>query len=122
MTNIFANLQEEIAALLEADEWFAGTPPIGVVLEIRGDIGSEIDQRVKECGLVVLVTTPKITRGDPEVPGDMAVTVMVGIGERVRTNRGPTGTQKSAGDITVSRHCPTESMETAERAMAAIGV
>lgn len=102
MTNIFANLQEEIAGRLSADEWFAGTPPIGIVQEILGDIDAEIDTRIKRCGVVVVVTTPRITRGDPNLKGDLAVTVMLGIGEMVRTNRGPTGTRKTAHDIAVS--------------------
>lgn len=101
MTNILSILQQDIAARIEAGE-FPCDPQIQVVTSVRGDIGSQIRERLAGTGLVVTVTTPRWSRGDSAVPGLLDVTVLVGIGEHARINRGPTGTRLAAEDVAVS--------------------
>lgn len=90
-----------MAEMLQADGWIGGTPPIAVVQETQGDIDSEIRRRLGECGCLIVITTPKFSAGSDTDPDEISVSVLVGIAERVRTNRGPTGTQKKAHDLAV---------------------
>lgn len=101
MTNIITQLQEEIAGVLTADAWIGGTPPVAVVTEVEGDAESEIRTRIARCGCAILVLTPRFAAGDA-ARDEIRVTVMLGIGERPRINRGPTGTQRRAPDLAVA--------------------
>lgn len=101
MTNIITQLQEEIAGVLTADGWISGTPPVAVVTEVEGDAVSEIRTRIGRCGCAVVVMTPRFASGG-EGSDEIVVTVMLGIGERPKINRGPTGTQRRAPDLAVA--------------------
>lgn len=100
MINLFTDLQEAIAARIETDDFVAGLPPIPVVTEKRGDLGRMIQEGIGKCGMVVVVTTPRLVP-DPEIPSALTVSITLGVGERAATNRGPTGTRKPAIDLVV---------------------
>lgn len=102
MTNILSQLQEELAEQLTLDNWISGTPPIGVYTEVKGDVASLIKERVAKAGLAIGVLTPKFAAARRENPGEIDVTIMLAVAESVRTNRGPTGTQKQAHAVAVS--------------------
>lgn len=101
MTSIFSDLQESVATLIESDEWIRGTVPISVVTEKRGEVGAQIKERVARNGLVVLVITPKWSSAEVD-SSSINVVVRLGVAERVKINRGATGTGKSALDVATS--------------------
>lgn len=97
MTNIFTELQEEIARRLRSDDWIKIEPAVEVLVEAAGDTFNQVQRTLSAHGMVVVVSMPEI--GPVEDAGDSLVaSVKIGIGERTGINRGPTGTRRLAFD------------------------
>lgn len=101
MANLFSDLQESMATRLRADSAFSTPPRIAVLTEDLGSVYQEIAQRIGECGIVVSIITPG-WKPDEMHPDFFVATVEVGVAENTLTNRGPTGTQRKAGDIAIA--------------------
>ena len=96
MSNLFAVLQDSAAARLEQAEWLGGaTPPVSVVVEHAGDVGSQIEERIARRGLAVIVSSPSLGRRGDNLSEGLDVTLGVTIVEAPKLNRGSTGTRKN---------------------------
>lgn len=96
--NIFRELQEGVKGLLAADELMAIKPAPRIILESEGDFITQITKQLDGPGLSVLVMTPRVRATEAAADG-IQVGVAIGITEKCVINRGPTGTQRSADDI-----------------------
>jgi hypothetical protein len=99
--NLLRDLQARMAARILTDEWMVAEPAVQILAEDLGDMESEIKRRINTHGILVIITTARFVRTSEEIPGELTITVLVGIGEHTRINRGPTGTQKPADDVAV---------------------
>lgn len=101
MNSLFSDLQEAIAARLRGEAWLTEHPAVQISTEREGDVASAIERGLKGAGLAVAILTPRLAATDG--PGRMLeVTLLVGVAENPRTNRGPTGTRKPACDVSTT--------------------
>lgn len=88
MSSILLALQEELAARLSADAFFASVP---VLTERERNLAYEVQRQVDSLGVVCVVMTPEAGVRHIEAPGpqldDIAVTVR--IQENGELNNGP---------------------------------
>lgn len=93
-------LQEQIAARLRSDPYFAD---VTVLVENLGDIEGIIEQALTQVGgCYVLVMTPAARVPEPNIPGPFfAVDVVIRCGELPQINRSDLGKQKSANSLAV---------------------
>jgi len=87
------DLQEEIAYLLENDEWFANIP---VVTESRGDIPILISGAVQKIGTCIVVETPTASQRNGNIPDPYLDEIILAatVWEHVELNRRASGSQK----------------------------
>ena len=95
---LLTDLQSAIATRLALHSVFVGPPVIGVISELHGDLGKQIDINLAKLGLAVVVGTPLVVGGAfPEIE----VNGVVMITEQPVVNRAK-GLVASAMDIGIS--------------------
>lgn len=96
---LISALRSQIAARLRADETFTGPPPVDVLVEDLGDIGSEVEKRIRSGTGIVCVVVDGSLEPDDAAPDALLTTISVVVMENPTLNRGATGTQRSAGVV-----------------------
>lgn len=98
MSSLFSDLQELVAARLRTEAWLTEHPAVQITTEREGDVASQIERGLNGNGLAVVILTPRIESGDG-AGLELEVTLLVGVAEKPKVNRGPTGTRKPAVDV-----------------------
>lgn len=100
MSALFSDLQQAVADRLEAHLGDAGGPR-GLVplLEIKGDLVTQIQQRLAKVGVGIAVLTPEIRRMEGGGDNQVELRVSVGIAEKPIVNLSSHGSGVPAIDI-----------------------
>ena len=100
MSSLFSDLQESIAERLASQLADAGGPRgIEPLIEVKGDLVTQIRQRLDKIGLGIVVLTPSVRRVPEDGDNKIEARVTIGIAEKPIVNGSKIGSGVPAIDV-----------------------